>query len=93
MERLLGLPHEEPLDEALLRLVVHAGTPAQALNAYELREDLRWMCRQLWLLPPSASGGSCASACLPCRPDRALPDSKGRFFVCRKALRGVECAA
>ncbi len=52
IERLLALPHEEELDEALMRLAVHTGDAPENLNMFEIRDDLRWLCAHVQLAPP-----------------------------------------
>ncbi len=52
IERLLPLPHDEVLDEALMRLAVHTGEKAEGIATLEIRDELRWMCTRLQLVPP-----------------------------------------
>ncbi len=52
IERLLTSPHEEVLDEALMRLAVHTGEAEDSLNGPEIRDDLRRLCTHLQLSPP-----------------------------------------
>ncbi len=53
IERLLDIPHERVLDDALMHLALHVGEAPSSLNALETQEDLRRLCAGLGLTPPT----------------------------------------
>ncbi len=55
MERLLAMPHEDALDDALMHLAIHVGEAPDTLNALEIRDDLRRLCARLRLMPPTGA--------------------------------------
>ncbi len=55
IERLLALPHEDVLDDALMPLAVHTGERDEDICMAEIHEELHHLCAALCLAPPTGA--------------------------------------